>query len=151
MRTMRNDNLSKMWLQWGHNFTVVEIWQNDGDKGISVEGFNGATTLQLWKFDVHRGKLTNLQASMGPQLYSCGNKFTASSQHGYKRASMGPQLYSCGNCVQRKRGLNKFIRFNGATTLQLWKLSVRQVLEYARKYASMGPQLYSCGNNRYHT
>ena len=65
-----------------------------------------------------------LLASMGPQLYRCGN-FTVDREwivDGY--ASMGPQLYRCGN-----------------------KAAYRDAVEYVME-ASMGPQLYRCGNLR---
>ena len=39
-------------------------------------------------------------ASMGPQLYSCGNAISWAMAMFPAEASMGPQLYSCGNTDQ---------------------------------------------------
>ena len=85
-------------------------------------------------------------------------------------ASMGPQLCSCGNCMTRHKKRWGFPRFNGAATLQLRKHgsqsgtgSERVSLQWGRNFAvaetilfgaasvpvpaaSMGPQLCSCGN-----
>ena len=59
---------------------------------------------------------------------------------------MGPQLYRCGNircgCGRRRAG----IRFNGAATLSLRKLSLDPANIIDQPAASMGPQLYRCGN-----
>ena len=65
---------------------------------IHNPGFNGATTLQLRK-SLYRidSTLQTINASMGPQLYSCGNCKTCYAKIGESFASMGPQLYSCGN------------------------------------------------------
>ena len=108
-------------LQWGHNFIVVEM---------------PARRFHRW----HK-----INASMGPQLYRCGNLIVPivfdtirplqwghnfivveianklSLEYYLLRASMGPQLYRCGNSI------------NGIKTQQNIK-------------ASMGPQLYRCGN-----
>ena len=63
-------------LQWGRNFIVAEI-------GILVAKVG------------HR-----VDASMGPQLYRCGNvKAGRDAMPPVVRASMGPQLYRCGNKV----------------------------------------------------
>ena len=85
-------------------------------------------------------------------------------------ASMGPQLYRCGNRTCRCRVPLPARCFNGATTLSLRKLAVLVVkyrqyakLQWGRNFivaettlpnptralnqrASMGPQLYRCGN-----
>ena len=60
-------------LQWGHNFTVAEM--PPLGKKITIHD----------------------AASMGPQLYSCGNAQAATKVNINPDASMGPQLYSCGN------------------------------------------------------
>ena len=84
-------------LQWGRNFIVAETSQRD------------------------RQPARNTLASMGPQLYRCGNYRTGFQPHAIHRASMGPQLYRCGN------------------------VDVLLVLLRDCR-ASMGPQLYRCGN-----
>ena len=60
-------------LQWGRNFIVAEIFK---------------TSLVQYQ---------QAHASMGPQLYRCGNSglYTIFSKE--RHASMGPQLYRCGN------------------------------------------------------
>ena len=59
---------------------------------------------------------------MGPQLYRCGNMLYNGWQlDTVKVASMGPQLYRCGNMQVRFYHHLFYTRFNGATTLSLWK------------------------------
>ena len=109
-------------LQWGRNFIVAEM--HGGGRQDTLRG----------------------HASMGPQLYRCGNRgidfhggklwfmlqwgrnFIVAEMHGGGRqdtlrghASMGPQLYRCGNMGKRP-------------------------LVHLQLHASMGPQLYRCGN-----
>ena len=84
-------------------------------------------------------------ASMGPQLFSCGDptvrrleKWEAKLQWGHNfsvveiqavresrgrcyGASMGPQLFSCGDRPSGRALRHKPSRFNGATTFQLWR------------------------------
>ena len=61
-------------------------------------------------------------ASMGPQLYRCGNHVRNNTNLIPPIASMGPQLYRCGNSTFSCLGLQVGL------------------------LASMGPQLYRCGN-----
>ena len=61
-------------LQWGRNFIVAEteplMWQ----RRHNILSFNGAATLSLRKRDPrNRNKERRHPASMGPQLYRCGN------------------------------------------------------------------------------
>ena len=60
-------------LQWGRNFIVAEM-----------------RLIACQRVDTGR-------ASMGPQLYRCGNAADAAQGAGQACASMGPQLYRCGN------------------------------------------------------
>ena len=87
-------------------------------------------------------------ASMGPQLYSCGKSLALASLFAWlASASMGPQLYSCGKNRNRPQAPQSETSFNGAATLQLRK-EVMDVTDHpADKEASMGPQLYSCGKS----
>ena len=62
-------------------------------------------------------------ASMGPQLYRCGNAAAVEHSNQFRPASMGPQLYRCGNLSSSIRACRSWI-------------------------ASMGPQLYRCGNQK---
>ena len=60
--------------------------------------FNGAATLRLRKCRRRSAWHTaNNRASMGPQLYGCGNIHACGSIWYSAAASMGPQLYGCGN------------------------------------------------------
>ena len=60
-------------LQWGRNFIVAETRRNNAHH---------------WR---------KCAASMGPQLYRCGNGAADQKDAGKLLASMGPQLYRCGN------------------------------------------------------
>ena len=135
-------------LQWGRNFIVAETWR------LAVDC---------------RGRV---HASMGPQLYRCGNLALKYDKHQtlFKlqwgrnfivaetscqvfmlrcdiQASMGPQLYRCGNPDTPGRHGQVPAGFNGAATLSLRKRA--QDTRGAGKVggASMGPQLYRCGNS----
>ena len=136
-----------MSLQWGRNFIVAETWWN---VGVSV---------------------ALACASMGPQLYRCGNGRLERLHRAERHASMGPQLYRCGNMAivavlmlaiymlqwgrnfivaETSRGMTGPLAlalcFNGAATLSLRKLGGNAVLGRHQGIASMGPQLYRCGN-----
>ena len=92
------DTPATTWLQWGRNFTVAEI----GNLGNNIAPPS--------------------TASMGPQLYGCGNSTILNIINHPIKASMGPQLYGCGNTY------------------------VTPIREFVT-LASMGPQLYGCGNS----
>ena len=133
-------------LQWGRNFIVAEI---------------KSTVAYL---------IAAYTASMGPQLYRCGNHNrtgTSSSTFGCFngaatlslrkfgqglaapagcRASMGPQLYRCGNWRATSNAAHSTSSFNGAATLSLRKCSCTVMDSVDPSPASMGPQLYRCGN-----
>ena len=101
--------------------------------------FNGAATLSLRKYVGHQEIYQYNRASMGPQLYRCGNVegLTWHTRQSSRFASMGPQLYRCGNGHTSPD-------FNGAATLSLRKFSDGGLMDCI---ASMGPQLYRCGNH----
>ena len=84
-------------LQWGRNFIVAET----------------RTT--------HRSRSCWERASMGPQLYRCGNCFRVRDGQPGSQASMGPQLYRCGNQLGYVQSKKAFSSFNGAATLSLRK------------------------------
>ena len=87
-----------------------------------------------------------LNASMGPQLYRCGNLHSFVYVCVSLIASMGPQLYRCGNVMSPLAALASMDllqwgrNFIVAETIP----SVHTVRH--RHNASMGPQLYRCGN-----
>ena len=64
-------------------------------------------------------------ASMGPQLYRCGNSACEQGHYPQSAASMGPQLYRCGNKNESKSILRRTNSFNGAATLSLRKFRRR--------------------------
>ena len=133
-------------LQWGRNFIVAEILAAPPLLSWRHVRFNGAATLSLRKSMVYYGSINGttsfngaatlslrksirrllalvaaLAASMGPQLYRCGNwrfKLQTVTRH---LASMGPQLYRCGNRGRFHQGADIKNRFNGAATLSLRK------------------------------
>ena len=85
-------------LQWGRNFIVAETKVSASKYVDKSTCFNGAATLSLRKHGIR---------DLGYNIRTA--------------ASMGPQLYRCGNCpIQRQ---SPYIRssFNGAATLSLRK------------------------------
>ena len=84
-------------LQWGRNFIVAETSRSLWVWAPRVCCFNGAATLSLRKHRRGRHPCRRHQASMGPQLYRCGNCDPTDDHGGAAPASMGPQLYRCGN------------------------------------------------------
>ena len=158
-------------LQWGRNFIVAETTQRPCWLRNRTR-FNGAATLSLRKpapvpdalpvlgtlqwdrnFIVAEtlGRVPHPHhdhyASMGPQLYRCGNQ--ADDMDGIPHgigASMGPQLYRCGNLYTSGEigtmdvGLQWGRNFIVAETRRGY-----HAVKHG-KLASMGPQLYRCGN-----
>jgi len=86
-------------LQWGHDFSAVEIRPGSHRRLHSRRGFNGATTFQPWKLVWSRQLDHRKNASMGPRLFSRGNRVQARRCWVFWRASMGPRLFSRGNNV----------------------------------------------------
>ena len=107
-------------LQWGRNFIVAETRPPPGPSPWGAR-FNGAATLSLRKLPSPHNAVQGRAASMGPQLYRCGN----AGRHGRllpgRPASMGPQLYRCGNNWKILPSACILLRFNGAATLSLRK------------------------------
>ena len=134
-------------LQWGRNFIVAEIRESMVDFFLLTNRFNGAATLSLRK-SVYPNKEINLQnfASMGPQLYRCGNKTKTDKLNFNSDASMGPQLYRCGNGVKCAKPLDELVASMGPQLYRCGNLyDGHSGVKYAQA-ASMGPQLYRCGN-----
>ena len=142
------DYASLVKLQWGRNFIVAEICQ-------SPIRYMGGKTLQwgrnfiVAEICMMPGKYTcgYRRASMGPQLYRCGNcLISCLSINKSQPASMGPQLYRCGNQEPIPSSASSTSCFNGAATLSLRKQLHGQRENLGHEHASMGPQLYRCGN-----
>ena len=113
-------------LQWGRNFIVAEMYRY-----ITTIRFSSYTLQWGRNFivaEIHRHRDWNpirSDASMGPQLYRCGNFYTSFSSQS-RRAS-----------------------FNGAATLSLRKYDPPHLTILLSETASMGPQLYRCGNHHH--
>ena len=157
-------------LQWGRNFIVAETWCVPcTDIGILLLQWGRNFIVA----ETRRGPAApagHKMASMGPQLYRCGNVPKHCLLYSLQTASMGPQLYRCGNpyigsagcrpstsfngaatlslrkCCDCVVVLEPHSRFNGAATLSLRKCRLQIQQSSARLHASMGPQLYRCGN-----
>ena len=171
-------------LQWGRNFIVAETRNvrcaSSGRDDIlasmgpqlyrcgdvlphmggkcrpGVRCFNGAATLSLRRRrqNAYETHLMQTRASMGPQLYRCGDAYPRSWNQelptGIYGASMGPQLYRCGDA--------QMAHYRGLQAIHLWlqwgrnfivaetpKNGIRSTRSLTGR-ASMGPQLYRCGD-----
>ena len=110
-------------LQWGRNFIVAE------------------TGLQDSGHSVYRG------ASMGPQLYRCGNNAQPIGASDVDPSFNGAATLSLRKPAPRwYRPSLLMVCFNGAATLSLRKLLPGVGVHRVVLLASMGPQLYRCGN-----
>ena len=160
-------------LQWGRNFIVAEICQNVVRYCCSAwlqwgRNFIVAEIRLPWP-----GTSSGGSASMGPQLYRCGNSLWYTILVYQDLASMGPQLYRCGNVAEIRHlredidmlqwGRNFIVaeirhharHWNANFGLQ-WgrnfivaEMRSRPPEPQADSPASMGPQLYRCGNLSY--
>ena len=132
-------------LQWGRNFIVAETcfsplnrtechWLQWGRNFIVAETSSPLTPL-----------LSAVVASMGPQLYRCGNVTSPPYWAQRDYASMGPQLYRCGNGLLLIH-LNLSLHASMGPQLYRCGNDLYVVRVVPRPGASMGPQLYRCGN-----
>ena len=111
-------------LQWGHDFSAVEISK-----------FPKSNPIREY-------------ASMGPRLFSRGNHGSESAESTcHRAASMGPRLFSRGNLDCNIQPIDASSRFNGATTFQPWKSQSHVYGTHEIRCASMGPRLFSRGNH----
>ena len=109
-------------LQWGRNFIVAE------------------TNLSpVWRASYRR-------LQWGRNFIVAETGYTLTPADPTIGASMGPQLYRCGNYPVTHPFAQEQIRFNGAATLSLRKLGAGAARRRGLAAASMGPQLYRCGN-----
>ena len=109
-------------LQWGRNFIVAET------TGMST-GIWDTMSLQWGR--------NFIVAETRQQVPQPGRGV---------RASMGPQLYRCGNPTLFMVVCAAIPSFNGAATLSLRKREDRRARPAEDHRASMGPQLYRYGN-----
>ena len=108
--------------------------------------FNGAATLSLRKYPYRDWKNVESVRFNGAATLSLRKSGgTPMSMETQAEASMGPQLYRCGNQRIEYRPTLQEYCFNGAATLSLRKCILREDIKVHCR-ASMGPQLYRCGN-----
>ena len=109
--------------------------------------FNGAATLSLRKSATPSITTTaSAPLQWGRNFIVAEISHSQHHYHGQRTASMGPQLYRCGNQPLPASLPRPAHRFNGAATLSLRKSSsfIQEIVSFM--LASMGPQLYRCGN-----
>ena len=114
----------KFLLQWGHDFSAVEMFRE------------GATI-----------KVRISDASMGPRLFSRGN-VDGEIVPGFQRTLQWGHDFSAVEIISFDGGWDMEKSFNGATTFQPWKFPLEIVQECLDALASMGPRLFSRGNVR---
>ena len=160
-------------LQWSRNFSVADCGMQSR-RITQILCFNGAATFQLRIVaNTRRTARRPCQASMEPQLFSCGLCYTAVASWVDKRvASMEPQLFSCGLLLLLTIWLMKFFllqwsrNFSVADCVpQIGSIWGGDELQWSRNFsvadcgkypttttpsgwASMEPQLFSCGLNK---
>ena len=141
-------------LQWGRNFIVAETYRTctptsqqprfngaatlslrklrepHAPHVVTVYGFNGAATLSLRKLATLDSLLGGGVASMGPQLYRCGNNEQGQAPMAPTSLQWGRNFYRCGN--QGKAVVHAPLPacFNGAATLSLRKRLTAQLSRY---------------------
>ena len=154
-------------LQWGRNFIVAETCLLSCSISARYACFNGAATLSLRKLHCHDvvwknsdsfngaatlslrkpGKsygacLARKVASMGPQLYRCGNFIAMMLSGKIAIASMGPQLYRCGNLARVTAPAWPERLLQWGRNFIVAETKKGGGIPYLIFYASMGPQLY---------
>ena len=88
-----------------------------------------------------------LLASMGPQLYRCGNAAPVLPYGAlHDLASMGPQLYRCGNVPAGDTYYCQWRELQWGRNFIVAEISLWVAHRPPPHFASMGPQLYRCGN-----
>ena len=159
-------------LQWGRNFIVAEILHTTRQDTACRGRFNGAATLSLRKSVVGIwAYLCAFRASMGPQLYRCGNQslafgltcvhsglqwgrnfIVAEIKHkpdhvpGRKDASNGAATLSLRKYVHVAGDLYLGISLQWGRNFIVAEMCRGRPTTCVKQQASMGPQLYRCGN-----
>ena len=113
-------------LQWGRNFIVAETRQPWRLLGQTEGSFNGAATLSLRKRQVRIGNYNNYKLQWGRNFIVAETGDEEEEKPTHCIASMGPQLYRCGNCPKSRWTSWTSRGFNGAATLSLRKRTVRR-------------------------
>ena len=133
-------------LQWGRNFIVAETY---GRRQAITDQPSASMGPQLYRCGnllVASQLVFRLAASMGPQLYRCGNHHVLPTPIHINGASMGPQLYRCGNTGRHQETptLNTKLQWGRNFIVAETWVTIRVLT--GTDIASMGPQLYRCGN-----
>ena len=68
-------------LQWGRNFIVAEMWYEEGQFKWDNELQWGRNFIVAEILTVFHALFHLTHASMGPQLYRCGNVWQTTSHH----------------------------------------------------------------------
>ena len=110
-------------LQWGRNFIVAET-----------------SRLEI------RVPSTSYALQWGRNFIVAETDSSRNNLHQPHRASMGPQLYRCGDGGLSTRPYLPLKSFNGAATLSLRRRHGNTACLWSSRKASMGPQLYRCGD-----
>ena len=157
-------------LQWGRNFIVAEMLYSVLSKcqAPMLQWGRNFIVAEISTISARYAKVKH--ASMGPQLYRCGNHGAYGLPAPLYQASMGPQLYRCGNYVPTTQTYSWYVRLqwgrNFIVAEMLYSVLSKcqaPMLQWGRnfivaeistisaryakvKHASMGPQLYRCGN-----
>ena len=133
-------------LQWGRNFIVAEmpILAAMGLGGLSLQWGRNFIVAEIRGFKTR--SFEAVLASMGPQLYRCGNQEIAKDQDIIKA------LLQWGrNFIVAEIGMTKKFTCKGCKLQWGRNFIVAEIYQFLfRTYrnlsASMGPQLYRCGN-----
>ena len=95
-------------LQWGRNFIVAEMKATVTTDNHDSIRFNGAATLSLRKYGLKRSPLYDIGLGFNGAATLSLRKYAPPQHHTiHNHASMGPQLYRCGNVP-----LNKLVLAN---------------------------------------
>ena len=134
-------------LQWGRNFIVAETTYTSPSAPSPNTLQWGRNFIVAETCFSNLGFEKNASASMGPQLYRCGNlAFGASTVFEWLGFNGAATLSLRKRPWGRRRRPRVSARFNGAATLSLRKRDSYVDCRLGSQYASMGPQLYRCGN-----
>ena len=120
-RPPRN-SIYRLMLQWGRNFIVAETRLAASIIHDALLGFNGAATLSLRKPGAMNCKDCDKEALQWGRNFIVAETTMATRRPAHNDpASMGPQLYRCGNNTATYGSSRKPTSFNGAATLSLRK------------------------------
>ncbi len=113
-------------LQWGRNFIVAEIDEPDLRRFQPGYGFNGAATLSLRKFSIMSPETRDrIMLQWGRNFIVAEIDKKNHCKTSRRSASMGPQLYRCGNVrLETLQPRRHYRCFNGAATLSLRKCNI---------------------------